>query len=742
MPTPWESGRIWRLCRKELQETLRDRRTVMTLVLMPILVYPLLSIVMQKLLLSQSDRNRIFYLVGVESKNEGAFLLDLISQAQAVQETNPYQPLKITRTTSSDSKGTNEGKSDPNSNSVPQFNVQVVEKDPNELLREGLLDLAIRIQPGDSTSESNTPPNNNPPAFTPFRLDVLYRQGDSASESAIEQLRTLLQIINDVELGRRAKLRNRDYRGAIEMSAAPLRMQSGGAGGLVSVIPLVLLLMTITGAVYPAIDLTAGERERGTMESLIASPVPRYSLLLSKYVAVVTVAMLTALANLLSMWITLSVTGVGRALFGAEGLTVITMLQIFPLLLVFASFFSSILLTLCSFAKSFKEAQAYLIPVMLVSLGPGLLSLMPGVEFTPTLAVVPLVNIILLARDILTQSAQVVPAFVAILSTMVYAAAILSLAARLFGSDSTLHGGQGTWSDLWAKPDQARDYPAVGQLCTFLGLFYPIYFIVTNLIATQLDTSLGSKLWINAIATFALFLGLPWSFARFRNIHVRTTFRLRTDSFRWWLAVPAVLFLGSSIWMVAHELFVLGLQAHLASLTSEQIELAQKAKVELVKLPLAMILVTSAILPAIAEEFFFRGFVLSSLQRFSMVRQILLSGFLFGLFHVLSGNSLAIERLIPTTFLGIVLGWIACTTRSLYPGIAFHAIHNGLMFTLAYYETWLSERGWGVAERQHLPLPWLAVGAGLLVAGCACLLFSRTPSSEPKTEADASTSPG
>jgi hypothetical protein len=138
------------------------------------------------------------------------------------------------------------------------------------------------------------------------------------------------------------------------------------------------------------------------MEALIASPVPRFGLLLSKYVAVVSVASLTALANLGAMWITLTATGLGQLLLGESGFSLALVGLLLPLLVIFASFFSAILLGLCSFAKSFKEAQAYLIPIMLLSLAPGVLSLMPGVRLSWTLACVPLVNIVLLARDLLT----------------------------------------------------------------------------------------------------------------------------------------------------------------------------------------------------------------------------------------------------------------------------------------------------------------------------------------------------
>src|SRR4029077_17423568 len=97
---------------------------------------------------------------------------------------------------------------------------------------------------------------------------------------------------------------------------------------LTAVIPLILILMTITGAVYPAIDLTAGERERGTLEILVSAPVPRMALLLAKYIAVVTVAMLTATINLVMMIATLQLSGLGQEVFGG-GLTVGLVLGLF-----------------------------------------------------------------------------------------------------------------------------------------------------------------------------------------------------------------------------------------------------------------------------------------------------------------------------------------------------------------------------------------------------------------------------
>src|SRR5256885_5434426 len=100
---------------------------------------------------------------------------------------------------------------------------------------------------------------------------------------------------------------------------------------LTAVIPLILILMTITGAVYPAIDLTAGERERGTLEILVAAPIPRLELLFAKYVSVLTVAVLTALVNLGTMTLTLRFSGLGALVFGG-GLSFGVVVQIFFLL--------------------------------------------------------------------------------------------------------------------------------------------------------------------------------------------------------------------------------------------------------------------------------------------------------------------------------------------------------------------------------------------------------------------------
>ena len=288
---------------------------------------------------------------------------------------------------------------------------------------------------------------------------------------------------------------------------------------LATLVPLVLILMTITGAVYPAIDLTAGERERGTLETLIAAPISRMALLLAKYIAVLTVAVLTAMVNLVAMTVTIMSSSLHEQLF-PDGLSITLMVEIFGLMVLFAAFFSAILLALTSFARSFKEAQAYLIPVMLLAISPGLLSLMPGLQLTGLLAVAPLVNIVLLSRDLLEASTTPGMAALAIVSTVVYAVGALLLASKVFGNDALLYASRGSWSDLFRRPagvasraDSRRDGGLPGQ-------HVPLLLPVAETSPPAARGNVGVQLVLYAAVSVVVFAVCPLAFAAAQRVRL------------------------------------------------------------------------------------------------------------------------------------------------------------------------------------------------------------------------------
>ena len=727
------NGRLLRLCLKELRESLRDRRTLITLVLMPILVYPLLSMAMQRLIVGtvsgSSDRSE--YIIGVANEDAGEALASAIAETAMAIDQGVRHSIQIRRQDAIGSGASRETPDNQSKSTTAQTNgdsnakFSIVMTDGitlEQALESGQIDLAV------SSARSEWVQTRGNGFYSAYEFEVEFRDADVRSERAMLEFRKAMELVNEAQAQR--------FRGPLP---TPVKMVSTATGkkvdamaSLAGILPLILILMTITGAVYPAIDLTAGERERGTMEAMIATPAPRFLLLLSKYVAVVTVAVLTALANLFASWITLSIGGLGRALLGERGFSLLALVQILPLLVIFAAFFSAILLAMCSFARSFKEAQAYLIPVMLVSLAPALVTLMPNIEFSTLLGIVPLVNILLLSRDIMTGSPQALPAFAAVFSTLLYAAAALVVASKLFGAESATSGSQETWSDLIRRPKRTQLLPDLGDLAVFLALLFPVFFVVTNLFG-QWEMSIETKLWVNAGMLLVLFFVVPSLVAWYRRLNPQTTFLLRA-----WIGhgplvsqriprgfgvVLSVCLVAAGLWILAFEFLQLLKDYGFGILALEQPEILEKAKREFAKVPFWLILLTSAVIPALAEEYFFRGYVLSAFRnRVTSMRAVLYSALIFGLFHVITGSMLSLERFFPSTLLGLFLGFVAIRTGSLWPGVLLHAIHNGLVFWLTQFtEKELSE--WFGSTNEHFPPLWIFASLVSVTIGIALLYF-------------------
>ncbi|WP_235034218.1 ABC transporter permease subunit/CPBP intramembrane protease [Roseiconus lacunae] len=692
--------RLLRLCQKELRETLRDRRTIITLLMMPLLVYPLLSMALNRFLLSAArEADQIPYAIGVATDEEGTALLTWLESPLS----QPPQAIV-----------------DSSNGRVAKFDVINTSGDspPEDALKAGMVDLAAFIDDG-------APPT--------IRLRSL--KGNNVSEAAARIVTERLHWLR-LSYAEAAASKQQNY-------LPPPRIDLGNVGDaeapsmLGTIVPLVLVLMTITGAVYPAIDLTAGERERGTMESLMASPVPRTFILFSKYVAVVTVALLTAIANMLAMFTTLWIGGLLPLITGGEqGFPWLEIVQILLLLVLFSAFFSAVLLSLTSFARSFKEAQAYLIPIMLLSLTPGMLSLLPGVTLSGPLAIAPLINIVLLAREVLQGTASALPAVVTIFSTIGYAGAAVAVASMCFGVDAVSRTSGQTFASMLHRPKKHSPSPSPQTAAMTLALLVPAYYIISNsLMRIVPGLDIGIVLVLSAVTLILVFGLIPLLAAKFTKSALSTTYQLTMPN---WISFVGALLIGMGAWVFAHELFVLAQQLGIGILDEEKIAKTQKT-VENFKLAPAWLLIAClALTPAVIEEFCFRGFLFTSLRNIlSPWRTIFATAVLFGLFHVITGNTLLVERFLPTTLLGIILGWLAFRTGSVWPGVLMHFTHNALLELVAKYQDQLTFLGDGSADQWHLPMTWLASLSLVTLAGLATVWFgSRSvtidPSQTPK----------
>lgn len=689
-------GRWFRLARKELRETLRDRRTIITLLLMPLLVYPLLSLAFRQFLFSAYQappRNE--WTVGVPNDEDYRVINQLLSEGD-----------KLLRAAARD---------DASGSSRSPLQELILERldwripiDLEEGLREGVIDVGIRL-------EKRRPRSGNADSEPFARCEILYRGQSPAGVDAAHYLERRLQALNEADFQRRLAISGLAYAPITEFRLSEVRKDEGFSFSLSTLVPLILILMTITGAVYPAIDLTAGERERGTLESLIASPAPRFAMLLAKYVAVLTVAILTALMNITAMTVTVFTTGLAASLFGAGGLSAASLLAVLGLMVLFAAFFSAVLLALTSFARSFKEAQAYLVPLMLVAMTPGFLSVF-GMQLKGWWAVTPLANIVLLARDVLERGPDPTWAIVALASTLIYGLSALVLAANTFGNDAILYGSQDSWGDWVKPPRRISPAPTMPIAVLTLALIFPLQVWVMGLIGIEGFEFLGLKIVpsmqqrfvIAGMFTVALYFVLPTLVALWRRIEFVSGFNLRAFSP---VTLIGALILGCSLWPPAHELVLFSQWLGLSTISEEKRQAALKS-IELMRtLPLFVPLLCTAVAPAVCEEFFFRGFLLSALRRTSKpATAILLNGIIFGLCHLISPTGFSVERLFATTMLGCILAWIAYRANSVYPGMVLHALHNGLVLTVAYYANKLEGVTPPLDSAMHLPKLWQAAG--------------------------------
>ena len=237
----------------------------------------------------------------------------------------------------------------------------------------------------------------------------------------------------------------------IRQNVAPPEKVGGNLIG--GIIPYIIILLCFTGAMYPAMDLTAGEKERGTLETLLCSPVGRTEIVLGKFLVVLTSALSTVVLAGASALLTFSVGGMFFNQSGAAAKAVATaaasrtsLPQIDPLgflaslamVAPIAVLFSAGLLTLSLFAKSYKEAQSYVSPLIVVIILPALSAMLPGVELNTQLALVPILNVSLACKELVSGVFSWGYLSLIFGSTCAYAGFAIMLAVRMFNRESVL----------------------------------------------------------------------------------------------------------------------------------------------------------------------------------------------------------------------------------------------------------------------------------------------------------------
>jgi len=264
-----------------------------------------------------------------------------------------------------------------------------------------------------------------------------------------------------------------------------------------------------------------------------------------------------------------------------------------------------------------------------------------------------------------------------------------------------------------------------------LALIFPPYFVISNWLGLLVDATLTQRLSFSALALMFLFGGFPVVGCFMQRVTLRTGLRVQTVH---WSAALAATLLGVSVWPFAYELALICKNYFASGATSDQVQLAREFAEQLKGTSLFVILATLALAPAVFEELFFRGYLFSALkQNFKPWQTIVFSALFFGVFHVLVMDRLAIERLMPATLMGLVLGLVAFRTGSVVPSMLLHGLHNSPMLSIAHYRDRV-ESFFGATTTNQEHLPWWLIAAAAVV----CLIgLSLLPSRRPQEKQSA-----
>lgn len=389
--------------RKELTEALRDRRTLITMFIVPLIIFPLLSVgfgsVVGALIgKAEQERPKVMIIGGEDSP-------DVVAGLQRL-DTITVIPLEA------------------------DWQAQIINK---------RIPAVVEIPPGFQKSLAER--KRETVTIHDYRGDVKSEIGKSKIEKFLNEYR------DSVVKSRLAAsnlppsvLEPFEVKGH---NVAPPE-KSGGALFFGGFIAYIVVFLCLNGGMHPAMDLTAGEKERGTMETILSSPVSRMHLVLGKFLLVFTTALTTAALSVISMGASFAIANAFRAtpVQAGEGMSFHigfgAALSVFIMALPLAVLFSAVLITIATFAKSYKEAQSYIMPIMFIVIIPAIAAMIPTVELSPKLALVPILNVSLLCKELVIGTYHWNYIAIIFISTCVYAAAALFIAVKMFQREDVL----------------------------------------------------------------------------------------------------------------------------------------------------------------------------------------------------------------------------------------------------------------------------------------------------------------
>ncbi len=624
---------VFSLYKKEMLDIFRDKKTMIIMVLVPLFLYPCMMLGMM-LIMSNISKESLekTYQVGivqcVEAETIQQLLLDDKDEYEYFFEVSVYDSLQACEDAL-------------NAKEIDTF-ISVSETEDGRTSFE----VGYFSSVADSVSASD------------YAEEILRGYRDGLRNDLIEeQFEDYEKVLNPIVVSNR--------------NVATIEESTGSIFGYI--IPFMLITSILMGAIYPAIDVTAGERERGTLETMMTLPIKSSEMMFSKFMAVSTIAVMSALLNLLSMFLVgiymYDSMQLANTAFGDMNLlqfvpSVIALLVCMP---IFAMFASAVCLSICIFAKSFKEANNYSTPILLVFMFASMAGMLPNLTLTTKTALIPIVNVALFIKAVFELQFNWTNIILVLVSNIVYSVAAVMLMSKLFSSEDVLFGEGFRGIKFLEKRSNMKEnqMPGLGDTILMFGLLLLLMIYLSSSLVFRLG------IWGTGLVQLII-LAVPVFYAWYMKADFKKLFSLKSPKIKH-------IFGGISMWFgiwLLEQVVLVSLLEWFPGL----METSEALNSIIIDAGFVSAFIVVGICPAIAEEFAFRGFLFGTLKdKWKPWLAIVVSAVLFGAYHM---NLL---QFIGGTMMGIGLAYVAYKSGSIWVGALMHFINNGLSVVFQYY---------------------------------------------------------
>lgn len=661
------------LLKKELLDVFRDKKAIIMMVLVPILLYPLIFFgSMAVMTMIQSNMEEGEYKVAIVASDDGAL-------KSAVEKHN--ENAKVEAQEKAETESTDQGNS--SEDSVSQGNSASTSAN-------GIATDVLTLVDAPSGDYQETLQNEELDAYVTSSKDssgktvyeVYYVSSITNSSYAAGIVRDVVDELSREESKEKIQAAGLDadvIMNPVVCESEDLASSEQSAGSILGMIlPFLLVLSLLMGTMYPAIDVTAGEKERGTLETLLTLPVSNREIIFSKFFTVAIIGIISALLNIVSIAFmgTYMIRLMGDAMesmgisFAGIDIGKFIPAIIFTVLaiLAFSLFISAVTMCITSLAKSYKEANNYITPLMLVVMLTGYIGFIPNIELTHTMALVPVANICLMIKNLLLFKVEYKLVAVVLVSNVLYAIVAVLILSRIYDSENVLFD-EGKFS---LKLFERRSNMKKGGVPTTGDAWFMVVFVMFAYL--YLGSVLEMKYGFGGIFGIQMIIFvLPLLYVLYTKRSILQTYSFRKTKF---MNFVAALFMGCGAMLIG-----IILTSFVSMLFPTEAEMVSSGLMnELMSDNELLTFAVVALTPAVCEEMLFRGFLFSAFRgRYKIVVSVLLTAVIFGVYHM------SIVRFFTTALLGAALAVIVYYSDSIFPAMMMHAINNGIAVLQMYH---------------------------------------------------------